>query len=390
MQINDINIQGVAGIKQLELKFNSGLNLICGTNGIGKTTILDCIATAFLAGDITLKKNAQSEVGKVIVKYNTDKVYSYDVKNFQPNPVNQDRYNGDMQLSKSILYFKPLRDIAYLSLNSISKDPSSINHNPYTYPRSVINGINATDIKNWFINRYMFHDKEGSMTPEQLINFQLATECFSKMDSNINFKTVLSSSYEILLMTNKGDIYFEYLSSGYKSVICILFGIIKEIEYRFNGPFIVANNFEGIILIDEIDVHLHPHWQAKFVQVLKEIFPKAQIIATTHSPNVLQVLDREEIIPLEEDEDKGVRVRELTLGNYGLHGWTLEEILTDVMGLETTSSKKYIDAITSFDQALDREDKEEIVTAYKRLDEMLHPNSNMRRLLKIQMAGLGE
>ena len=74
------------------------------------------------------------------------------------------------------------------------------------------------------------------------------------------------------------------LSDGYKSCIFILLGIIKEIEYRF--PDINAIDFNGLIMIDEIDVHLHPQWQAKLVSVLKETFPNAQIIATTHSPSV--------------------------------------------------------------------------------------------------------
>lgn len=57
-------------------------------------------------------------------------------------------------------------------------------------------------------------------------------------------------------------------------------------------------DFDGIIMIDEIDIHLHPQWQAKIVNVLKETFPNAQIIATTHSPSVLQTAKAEEIIPL--------------------------------------------------------------------------------------------
>ena len=65
MKIKLLVIDGIAGIQHLELNFNQSINVICGINGIGKTTILDVIADAFNA-DVTskLKRNAQCSVGK--------------------------------------------------------------------------------------------------------------------------------------------------------------------------------------------------------------------------------------------------------------------------------------------------------------------------------------
>ncbi len=53
-------------------------------------------------------------------------------------------------------------------------------------------------------------------------------------------------------------------------------GLIKEIDYRLAAKGKCAAEFNGIILIDEIETHLHPVWQGKICIVLKEIFPKAQ------------------------------------------------------------------------------------------------------------------
>ena len=62
--IEKITIQGIGGITNLELPFKNGLNLICGTNGIGKTTILECISHAFIRNTTyKLKKNVNVQKG---------------------------------------------------------------------------------------------------------------------------------------------------------------------------------------------------------------------------------------------------------------------------------------------------------------------------------------
>ena len=82
------------------------------------------------------------------------------------------------------------------------------------------------------MNRYLFVDKEGSLSEGQIENYRLAEKAFGVLDNTVSFKTVIGATYDIMLTTTKGDIYFEYLSSGYKSCIYIILGIIKEIEYR--------------------------------------------------------------------------------------------------------------------------------------------------------------
>ncbi|MFJ5476950.1 AAA family ATPase [Enterococcus faecium] len=62
-------------------------------------------------------------------------------------------------------------------------------------------------------------------------------------------------------------------------------------------------------MIDEVDMHLHPAWQREIVRTLKETFPNAQFIITTHSPSVLQDLESDEIIPLEIDEKNNVKIK---------------------------------------------------------------------------------
>lgn len=72
-----------------------------------------------------------------------------------------------------------------------------------------------------------------------------------------------------------------------------------------------AAEMEGLVLIDEIDLHLHPRWQVRLIPALKRVFPKLQFIATTHSPMVLPGLERDEVLVLRQDEHGDVVARNL-------------------------------------------------------------------------------
>lgn len=64
----------------------------------------------------------------------------------------------------------------------------------------------------------------------------------------------------------------------------------------------------GCVLIDEIDLHLHPTWQVKLIPALKKVFPRLQFIATTHSPMMLPGLEADEIYVLTQDAEGSVAV----------------------------------------------------------------------------------
>jgi hypothetical protein len=96
-----------------------------------------------------------------------------------------------------------------------------------------------------------------------------------------------------------------WLSQGYQSLIAWIADFVGYILLEAGGP-VEAAEMEGTILVDEIDLHLHPTWQVRLIPALKSAFPRLQFIATTHSPMVLAGLTAEEVWLLSQDEDGSV------------------------------------------------------------------------------------
>lgn len=387
MYIKTLKIEGVGGIEELDLNFNKQINILCGPNGIGKTTILETIAHLFSNGQTNiLKRNVNAHTSKIRIEIeNNEKSQTKEIQFDTFVPEKPTQISGALHnLSNEIISLKTSRIFQYQSLQAVNKDTSKENHILWT---DAINGINLTDIKNWFVNRYLYSAHDGALSKEQLENYALAKTCFSYLNEDFRFLKVDASSNEIMISTPSGEIYYEYLSSGFKSIISILFGIIKEIEYRFVEPRIVASDFQGIILIDEIELHLHPEWQEKVIHVLIKAFPKAQFFATTHSPHVIQTAQPNQIIVLESITNKTMQ-RELPDSKFGFQGWTIEEVLTDVMGMTDTRTHTFNEIINEFQKAIDEENHAKASEIYAQVNILLHPENSLRKLFRFQLAGI--
>lgn len=379
MHIKELRIENIGCIKKLNLKFNEKFNIICGANGVGKTTILNVITNAFTPHDNTIKRHALSTIGRYFISISqktgrTDD-YATQVKIFSPDEIKESSYVLD---GKDFVRFATNEGIHYKDLHC-SKPPKILE-----IKREFNNNFFEGNITNWFANR-LDSLKNYTLTANEFSNYLIALKSFRFFDSSLRFK-MIDNKQNIIVTSINGDIYFKYLSSGYKNCIGIIIGLINEIEQHYLDDPIKIENFDGCVLIDEIEEHLHPTWQAQLVNALKEIFPKTQFIVTTHSPSILQTLDKNEIIPLYLDKNNQTAIKPLNLGDYGLQGWTLEEILKDVMGMPNTTSTLYSSTMEKFNKAMTEEDQEEILKQYRLLLQMLHPNNPLRRLLQIQVA----
>lgn len=92
-------------------------------------------------------------------------------------------------------------------------------------------------------------------------------------------------------------------------------------------------DFEGLVLVDDIDLHIHPDWQTRLVPALKRAFPKLQFIVTTHSPLIISSLRPEEVVVLDLDEAGNIQANPLDVDPRLL---TTTELYERVFGVRNT------------------------------------------------------
>ena len=133
---------------------------------------------------------------------------------------------------------------------------------------------------------------------------------------------------------------FDSLSDGFRNMAAMVADIAHR-SVRLNPHFGVdaIARTSGVVLVDEIDLHLHPRWQRRVVDDLKAAFPRLQFIATTHSPFILQSLEPGEVIDLDADASPDAILG--APGNVAAPGpardysnRSIEDIVEDVMKVE--------------------------------------------------------
>lgn len=120
------------------------------------------------------------------------------------------------------------------------------------------------------------------------------------------------------------DLNINQLSSGERNLLALIGDIairLIQLNPTVDDPF---TNGRGIVLIDEIDLHLHPNWQRKVVPKLRDIFPNIQFVISTHSPIVVSSAPKQSIRRLNHGN--------IEISNVPSYGQTPQEILENYFG----------------------------------------------------------
>lgn len=370
MRIDRIKIKNFKGFSDEEFEFNSRFTVFIGDNAKGKTSLLDAIAVAagsFLRGIDVAKHEARGIDKKEIRVKNIDG---------QPRPqlpveieafgnVNGIKLTKGWQRSvntisnKTTTTFVNARNIELIA-SEMLKD--SRTNGKVTFPVIAYHGTGRL---------WAEHEEKKTTYKKQGEGVEMAyLRCLSPKSSSKEFlswyktyedeiKKFGSKSDKLLLATfkkailtmipdnnwtdmsysfkdddliglfkradNSERLLFSQLSDGYRNLI----GMVADIAYRCIklNPHLgedAISETPGIVLIDELDLHLHPNWQKRIVSDLKNVFKNVQFVATTHSPFIVQSLKSEELINL--DSVKGL--------DNDPNKYSVEEISENEMGVK--------------------------------------------------------
>lgn len=177
--------------------------------------------------------------------------------------------------------------------------------------------------------------------------------------------------YNVYFVQNGLKLPFEALSDGYRSYL----GWISDLLYHLQSvcpPDQKLVDISGIVMVDEVDLHLHPEWQRRVVPILARTFPKIQWMLTTHSPIVVGTLHHKNIYIMEQSEN-GTTVRQSEERSYGLNA---EQILTsDYFGLTTTRAPGAVNRLKELSDKIQQGDKEAV---FEMMEELTRKNLGER------------
>jgi predicted ATP-binding protein involved in virulence len=198
------------------------------------------------------------------------------------------------------------------------------------------------DLKNpieWL--KYLDHSKKSGKT--NIVSVEMAKKLLNELlDKDVE----IDISPETVIFKEKGSIVtFDQLSAGYKGVITIIADLLVRLSEN-QTQAININEFKGIVLIDEVELHLHPKWKYNFVKKLRDIFPLIQFIMTTHSPTVLLGASKEAVFYKIYKEDGEVKISN-QMENEGYTNNSL--VSSPLFDLGTITSRDYDKRVSSDD-----------------------------------------
>ena len=326
MYFERTEIQNFKGIEKMNLEFSSGVNLLIGNNGVGKTTVLEALALSIQTYFSRMNDIAKKSIKKDDVHFTSNLVgdasqhrvysnptvikseinlggleYSSEISREDETNATRTKYTGkefaaagrDLLNSQEailpvICYFSTSRvvDTQKVSTNAVGKN--KLNDRRCGYIDCLNAALDRKALTDWTFKMAMAEYKKGTAVAEYEA-FKKAVGIFMQKMNDLEEIPLVEYTRDFEDITYAEDgktMLVNYLSAGYQSLLWML----MEISFRIallNPELSDYSQAEGIVLIDEIDMHLHPRWQWKILDALHSSFPKVQFIAATHSPIII-------------------------------------------------------------------------------------------------------
>ena len=310
MPIKNLKLRNIGPFKNAELDFayekgnemEPPVTIITGMNGAGKSIIIDALRGA-LSGD-TLERNIVADINDfdITVDLNYDghsQVLSTNKLNIEGD-INEITFDvaGPLRFGYKVgkNVFPWIVDYWTSKLPNDSfkiQNIDSIDHK--NFMKGVMKGRKSNvELTNFLVNiDYMrgSDDENEKKTAETL--FKALRDIINQCLDYGEFKYIRRMDRTPIFVQNGSEITLEKLSSGNLMLIehlVMLLSKMYSLSVLLDIPAEDILKSPGLLLIDEIETHLHPRWQKSILPIIRKTFPNLQIILTTHSPFVVSSL----------------------------------------------------------------------------------------------------
>ena len=340
MQIKNIHLVNYRGMEDLTVEFGPGFNLIIGDNGTGKTSLLSGVNTVLRHVFQSIEGLSSEDITKEDVRFTSSLVgdATESIEYHTPSIA-----ESDIEFDNEISHCKSMReriddDIKFFNMIN-SSDTGSIRLKIKEYLNDKNSVLPLLDYQNDLKGKVLVSMKRtpkdkverrdgyrGALAGNFDINgiqdwcFQMELNAFQRKQKITEYETFKRIVSEFVGAIEKKEarknIYFSSeqwtlaysdgrttqplysLSAGYQGILCL----IMELAYSaaiLNPRMEDYKTVKGVVLIDEIDMHLHPRWQWKILGALRATFPNVQFIIATHSPIVISSVKDAKLILME-------------------------------------------------------------------------------------------
>jgi energy-coupling factor transporter ATP-binding protein EcfA2 len=386
MYIDEIFLENIRGFEKLQFslqrpdKSYAGWTVFVGDNGSGKSTLLKSLALCLVSIDTVrvLEPNIVDWIRhgkwrgliKVQIKPSSD-------DQFDKLENDDNIFSSGWGVSKGNSVLIPLPDSPYYKNDKIHYE-------------KVNQSVLSPDAKGWFFCGYGPFRRIFGITPEskgiEKRFFTLFSESASLSEVNTWLKELdyqrllgeadaaqqLETIIQLLnddllpnsvkvdnmgkdgiwLIDSHGDRQtWGGISDGYRSVLSLICDMMRHLFSTFDHTTLIEKKNDrlvikanGVVLIDEIDAHLHPEWQIKIGFWLKERFPNIQFLVTTHSPLICQAADENGLFVLPSSDSADIP-RAISADEYKkiIASKSDTILLSSLFGLENTRSEKIVE-----------------------------------------------
>lgn len=324
MRITSLKLTNVRAIERAEFRFQPKFNLIVGVNGVGKTTVLDTLAVCFSAvvrhtnrypryGRSFEADDIRVGVGALQVECGFECAgakhgYLLNRLRNRDSPQEESQWSRESEKAyKNIVMEKfyggvptdgaggkpegQILSVLFSTNRSIASDQLSKSS-------AAKGGVAASFTNALSVRRLRLREFADWMGVQQGLSTERpeAKRMLKSLDKAVtrflpgyrNLRPAAkNSSHSLLIDRGVTPVPVRNLSDGERGVLAMVLDLTRRLAQANPKMRDPASEAEAVVLIDEIDLHLHPQWQRQIVHKLTETFPKCQFIATTHSPQVI-------------------------------------------------------------------------------------------------------
>ena len=405
MHIHKLKLERFRGAQCLPLELHEKLNVFVGMNGAGKSSILD--ATAILLSWLVNRikhsgasgrpitetdiKNGETSASLEITLNDNGSYFGWNIAKVRKGHSKKDiasvlipvtesakRMQSEIsdrhgQVNLPLFAFYPVnRAVLDIPLRIREKHSFDLLS---AYDESLTSGANFRTFFEWFREREdlenearrdqltLFADKTGSTFPDPQL--EAVRDALTQFMPDFKNLTVRRNPLRMEVEKHGERLIVNQLSDGEKCLMAMVGDIARRMAMAnpLRGNPLEG---EGIILIDEIDLHLHPRWQRMIVPKLTAVFPNCQFLISTHSPHVITHVQPENLFLLNMTSEglQAVRPSES-------YGKTVERVLEDLMGLDTTRPEIVEEALRRIFELIDSRKLEEARESIAKLEKQI-------------------